>query len=299
MKDRKHKPLFMWAGGKNKMIKKYLDFLPNDFNVYVEPFFGGGALFLWAYEKNPEATFILNDVNVDIMNIYKSVKNNVEDFTTEVDLLSEEYLKLEKSPATKENGIKEFHGRAKYFYDLRHEHAYHYSEWSSIKQAAVLYFLMKTGFNGIWQINKNTNNRFGTPAGLLNQKDKVYNKEDVYYWSKALKNAIIINEDFSCVEKYLGSETFLFLDPPYRNSFTQYNVDFDDEEQKRVINLLHLAKSKGTKAFLSNRDGDDLFFESLCQYDTIRKFDVTYTAGRRKKTENGFEAKKAREVLIF
>ena len=43
------KPLFMWAGGKKKLLKKYEPHLPQDFDTYVEPFLGGGAMFIWAY----------------------------------------------------------------------------------------------------------------------------------------------------------------------------------------------------------------------------------------------------------
>ena len=40
------KPLFMWAGGKTKMLKKYEQHLPSDFTSYHEPFCGGGAMFI-------------------------------------------------------------------------------------------------------------------------------------------------------------------------------------------------------------------------------------------------------------
>ena len=56
----KMKPLFMWAGGKTKMIKKYDEYLPETFSKYVEPFVGAGAMFVWAYKKNPNANFVLN-----------------------------------------------------------------------------------------------------------------------------------------------------------------------------------------------------------------------------------------------
>ena len=76
----KMKPLFMWAGGKNKMLKKYADHLPKQFDSYIEPFLGGGAMFVWAFKKNPEATFFLNDANEDIMRIYQSIRNDVGKF---------------------------------------------------------------------------------------------------------------------------------------------------------------------------------------------------------------------------
>jgi len=59
------KPLFMWAGGKTRLLKKYQESngLPANFDSYVEPFLGGGAMFVWAHNKNPSAQFYLNDSN--------------------------------------------------------------------------------------------------------------------------------------------------------------------------------------------------------------------------------------------
>lgn len=297
------KPLFMWAGGKNKMLKKYQPYLPEKFDKYVEPFFGGGAMFIWAYNKCPDAEFHINDINPHIMDIYRSVKNDVNSFMDKLDQLSDAYLPLEKLPPLKYKkdgkNIKEYRGRAKFYFDLRTEYAFDYQKWNKTEESAVLYFLMKTGFNGIWQINKNTGGRFGTPAGLLNQKDKVYDKQVVLGWNKMLQNTHIYNTDFENLKSRCDNGTFLFMDPPYRDSFTQYNTDFNDDEQRRVIKVLDHAKKNGAYVMLSNRDAGDNFFENECPNHSIVKFDVTYTAGRRKKTEDSFEAKKATEVLIF
>ena len=75
------KPLFMWAGGKTRMIKKYAEYLPDTFTHYVEPFVGAGAMFIWAYQQNPEATFVLNDSNESIMRIYAVVRDDVEELS--------------------------------------------------------------------------------------------------------------------------------------------------------------------------------------------------------------------------
>ena len=60
-----------------------------------------------------------------------------------------------------------------------------------------------------------------------------------------------------------------------------------------------MAKALGSYVLLSNRDMGDDFFEKRCGNNELVKFDVTYTAGRRKRTEQGFEAKKAREILMI
>ena len=283
------KPLFMWAGGKKKMIKKYQQYLPDKFDRYCEPFLGGGAMFVWAYEKNPNANFILNDSNKEIMQIYRSIRNDVVAFIARTEYLSEQYLPLNKKE------------RYAWYYDLRHQHAYEYLKWTPTEEAATLYFLMKTGFNGIWQLNKNTNGRFGTPCGLLNHKEAVYDKQNVLEWHKALQSCELMSGDFKETIKKIRrqSNCFVFLDPPYRGSFTQYGVDFDDRLQEEVIAYLEVARALGAYTLLSNRDTGDDFFEKRCGENQLVKFDVTYTAGRRKKTEQGFEAKKAREILMI
>jgi DNA adenine methylase len=282
------KPLFMWAGGKTRMIKKYGDILPESFDSYVEPFLGAGAMFVWAYNKNPDATFVLNDYNESIMGIYEAIKNDVAPFTQRMDELSAKYLPLEKSD------------RKAFYYALREEHAFEFDEWTSTEEAASLYFLMKTGFNGIWQINKNTNGRFGTPSGLLNQKDKVYDKDNVMEWHAALQRCTLMTGDFAQTLDKVESGAYVFLDPPYRGCFTQYGVDFDDKMQNRVIDYLNESASKGALALMSNRDVGDGFFEDRQGDNKLVYFDVTYTAGRRKKNEDGIhEAKKAREILMI
>jgi DNA adenine methylase len=304
------KPLFIWAGGKNKMLKKYADHLPEKFNKYIEPFFGGGAMFVWAQKKNPEAEFVINDVNAGIISIYREIKDNLEEFQGCLNHLEQQYLPLERGITDKklEKELKKDWAKLydlnpcrRYFYfKTRDEHAFNFEDWSSAQESATLYFLMKTGFNGIWQINNNTNRRFGTPFGLGTQKDKVYDRDVLLWWNKVLQNTTILSEDFeSVVEKHASKNSYVFMDPPYRNSFTKYSTVFEDSDQERVISSLKHCEKVGAYGLLSNRDAGDGFFEQRWDNDKIEYFDVTYTAGRRKKTEDGFEAKRAREVLLL
>jgi DNA adenine methylase len=249
---------------------------------------GAGAMFVWAYKKNPAATFVLNDSNESIMRIYIAVRDDVESFVERLDYLSDLYLPLKK-PERKE-----------LYYALRHEHAYDHEKWTETDEAATLYFLMKTGFNGIWQINKNTNGRFGTPSGLLNQKDKVYDHDNVMEWHVALQNCKLLTGDFGDVLAHVRRGSYVFLDPPYRGSFTQYGVDFDDEIQQRVVDFLNDSRELGAYILMSNRDVGDGFFERRKDSNHLVKFDITYTAGRRKKHDDGtFTAKKATEILMI
>jgi len=280
------KPLFIWAGGKNKMLKHYLPIMPKQVDTYVEPFFGGGAMFCHIVQNYQPKKLVINDVNADIVRIYNSIKNNLPEFLFKLDSYCNVYL-----PMNKED-------RKKYYFEVRHEHAYDYDKWSEAEEAATLYFLMKTGFNGIFQINNNTNRRYGTPAGLLNQKDKVYELDVVKWWNQALQNSEVMSGDWKECLKQVPDEdnTFVFLDPPYRDSFTSYGQTFGDDEQEKLIK--YVRSRKLSTAFLCNRDAEDGWFEERLGKLIMEKFPVTYTAGRRKQTEDGFEAKQATEVLI-
>jgi DNA adenine methylase len=278
------KPLFIWAGGKNKMLKHYKSFMPKKISTYCEPFFGGGAMYIHVVEKYAPKELIINDVNSDIVRIYKTIKSDCDNFISIMDELSLEYLPLDKA------------ARKKYYYSLRHKHAYDYVFWDSTKEAAILYFLMKTGFNGIYQVNINTNNRYGTPSGLLNQKDKVYDKEVVEWWNKSLQHTQILSGDWKDCVSYIEDkeDNFTFLDPPYRGSFTSYGQEFSDSDQNKLVDFV--TSQKESTVFLCNRDIQDGFYDN--RNLIMDKFPVTYTAGRRKKTDEGFEAKPATEVLI-
>ena len=81
------KPLFIWAGGKNKMLKHYKPFMPEKVKTYIEPFFGGGAMFIHVVKHYEPKNLIINDVNSDIVRIYKTIRDNHEDFIKFMDEL--------------------------------------------------------------------------------------------------------------------------------------------------------------------------------------------------------------------
>ena len=274
------KPLFMWAGGKTKVIKHYLPYMPTEVDTYYEPFFGGGAMFIHMMnEYNPRHVFI-NDINNDIMQIYRSVRDRFASFCAFLNVYEEAYIPLNKSD------------RKKYYYDLRYKHAYDYEAWDEHKTAATLYFLMKTGFNGIFQINKNTNNRYGTPSGLLNQKTQVYDRNVLQWWHDALQGVTISSKDWK--ESVDEEDAFYFFDPPYRTSFADYGNSFDDQSLQELITF----SERQSLAFICNRADDD-YFDKLTTSLRLHYFNVTYTAGRRKQVDDTFKAKKAREVLLY
>jgi DNA adenine methylase len=271
----------MWAGGKTKVLKHYAPFMPTSFNTYYEPFFGGGAMFIHVMNEYKPKNVFINDINQDIVSIYRCIKENYDEFIQRLNDLESQYIPLEKDE------------RKKLYYEVRNHHAWDYESWSKPYESATLYFLMKTGFNGVYQLNHNTNGRYGTPSGLLNQKTEVYDRSVVKWWNDALQNATITSEDWENSVKDDPS-AFFFFDPPYRDSFADYGNSFNDDSLHKLIDFC----DRQTKVFLANR-ADDEWFSGKSKSLSTHYFNITYTAGRRKKTEDGYTAKKAREILLY
>lgn len=281
------KPLYKWAGGKSKMIKHYQEQLSNlgEIKTLVEPFFGAGAFTIYANNTFPRIEhFVINDFKTELIDIYRCLKTDYQEFREVLDSLDKPYISLSKK------------NRKLYYYGIR--------EWyyggmdNKVEESAALYFLLRTCFNGIWQGQKGSP-RFYTPCGLLNEKESVYDSDNLKQWADFLQSCTLHSEDWEPVSRrYSGQDTLYFMDPPYRDSFTTYSSEFGDDQQLRILNFCN--ESEDT-IMLTNRDSGDRFFEDNVNHNllSIKQVPVTYTAGRRKKTEEGYEAKKATEVLIY
>jgi len=264
------KPLFRWAGAKTKMRSKYGDdFWPTDsFNRFVEPFFGTGAVSFWIYERFPETEFFVNDKNDAIIDIYKTIKSDADVFIERVEAWQDQYLSKSKPD------------RKEFYYAERQRHAY--DEIETQERSALLFCLLKTSFNGFWQTNQNTNNKFGTPCGLLNEKDKIFDRELIKRFERFSQNAQFFSTDFADMKKHVDDQSFLFLDPPYRDSHTKYTEDgFSDDDQTRMCVMMNGCHDIGASVSMANKYHFDNFFESNLSeaFETIT-FDVKYTAGR-------------------
>jgi DNA adenine methylase len=278
-------PLYMWAGGKTRLIKHYEKVWPADDHLeYVEPFFGGGAVFGWRLaQRGPVATHI-GDVNTELMGVLALIKDDPETFVNGVTRLARQFISLDTKEA-----------RKNWYYTQREIY------WQR-PTTVRLYVLMRTGFNGIWQTCVASGGLFGTPAGLLGQTsvEQIINPSQVRQWSLALQSATLHGGSYEHMQQP-SNRALIYLDPPYRGSFTTYGTSFTDEDQKRLAGWFRDRAGEGHRVVLANRCvGDDVFFEDLIgDVADFHYFDVTYTAGRRKQVGNSFEAKAAREFIAI
>lgn len=257
------KPFLKWAGGKTQLLPAIKAALPKYLHskpfTYVEPFVGSGAVFFSFLKNFPNiGNAIINDVNKDLADTYLSIKHHPDILVEELRKLETAYQNLHTEEQRKELYL---HNRA--LFNARTN--------SAITQSALMIFLNRTCFNGLYRVN--ANNAFNVPFGKYTNP-KICDEENIYNVSAALQNVTILNGDYAVALAGVDADTFVYFDPPYKPlsqtaSFNAYAKDvFDDGEQQRLKRLCDLLNEKGISWLLSNSDPkntdpENHFFENL------------------------------------
>ena len=276
----KCKPFLKWAGGKGQLINDIETHLPDEVRTgqitkYVEPFVGGGAVFFYIAQKYTKIQhFYLLDINDDLVNCYKAVKEDVEELIAYLTELQENYLQLDEGD------------RKEFYLDMRVQFNDEKQKGFDTRTAGKLIFLNRTCFNGLYRVNKR--GLFNVPFGRY-KNPRICNEENLRSVSEILQRADIVCGDFTGSETYIDKNTFVYFDPPYRPlsptaSFTSYSKDsFSEEDQVRLAEFCKQVDKKRAKFLLSNsdpknEDPTDHFFED--QYEN-EGFDIERVKAKR------------------
>lgn len=232
-------PVIKWAGGKRQLLEALRQDMPNDIGTYVEPFFGSGAMF---FDIVPQKS-IINDYNPELVNMYIQIRDNLPELLDRLDSYQREYLDREETR------------KETYYYDKREQFNNNIlSERLSVEDAALMIFLNKTCYNGLYRVN--TSGLFNTPFGK-HKKIKLYDKDNIILCSKALQKAKICQGDFENACKNLRKNDFVYFDSPYFKTFDTYQAGgFPKEEHERLAKLFDRLSQRGIYCMLSNSDTD-------------------------------------------
>jgi DNA adenine methylase len=226
-------------GNKTKHLKHIIPLIPEFTGTYYEPFVGTGAVYLHLL---PEKA-ILNDLNTDIINIWKLVKLNPEYIIQEIDkfkksflhLNNEDKLKMCKKIVLTINSLKG-------------------------KEKTVNYFLMiYCSFNGTLFLNDKW--YLGGLNGHIYKNESCHiftknYKQKLLELQKILKNIKIENKDYKLILKKCKKGDFVFLDPPYIEE-KAYSFNYNKNEIFNPIELqeeLEKLDKKGVKFMMTQID---------------------------------------------
>lgn len=294
------KPFLKWAGGKRQLLAQFEKHYPkllkeNKINRYIEPFVGGGAVFFELIKHYEFEEIILNDVNKELINTYKAVKNALSEVVNRLKEMELVYLPLEI-----EERKKIYYVRRDNFNDEKK--ALDFSEFKKehIEHAAKFIFLNRTCFNGLYR--QNQSGEFNVPIGSY-KNPTICNEENLIAVNEALENVTLTSTDFENTEEYIEDQTFIYIDPPYRplpgtKSFTKYaRADFNEESQKRLANWAEKISEKSyfmlSNSNPKNTAPEDDFFEEL-----YSQFNISEVSAKRSINSNASKRGEITELLI-
>ena len=215
------RPMLKYRGGKSREIPNIERHIPAFKGRYIEPFFGGGALF---FHLEPEHA-IINDINGKLMDFYLDVRNNYEQTRRDLDALEVVYSKNRREfdrlkAATPQSRVED--RNEDLYYSIRD--MFNGKARKEYTDGAIYYFINKTAYSGM--IRYNSNGEFNVPFGRYKNLNTEFVTER---HSELLRHTKICNADYQAVFDMAASEDFIFLDPPYDCVFSDYgNEEYRD-----------------------------------------------------------------------
>lgn len=206
-------PLIKWSGGKSDEISKFYKYIPK-FDLYIEPFIGGGSLY---FHLSPKKA-IINDIHSELIDFYQTIKdkksNLIYDFMKDKQFTETEYYNIRDNM-----DIVDYIDNAKRFYYLR-----------------------KTCYRGMLRYNKN--GKFNIPYGRYKSCnfEILQNKN----YEKLFENTHIYNVSFEKIfQTYDNPNNFVFIDQPYDSDFTDYGYcKFNKDEQIKLADCFKSTQNK-------------------------------------------------------
>jgi len=227
------RPFLKWAGGKTQLIDALRQRAPASFGGYFEPFVGSGALYFRLRRQGLLTSAHLSDSNAELIDTYLSVRDRVEEIIT----------LLAVYPHSPD-----------FYYSLR---SLNPSTLEPPARAARLIYLNKTGYNGLYRVNRR--GQFNVPFGRY-AAPRYCDPENLRAVSASLKGIDIRCAPFESVLDVASPGDLIYFDPPYApisttSYFTAYQAHgFSSADQSRLRDVCAELARRGVYVMVSNSD---------------------------------------------
>lgn len=237
-------PIIKWAGGKRLVMKDIKNLFPLKIHGdYYEPFCGGFSVACELYNTgrfSDKTVVYLNDNIPELITLYEIIKTNpsglIEELNNEKYAVNKANFETNKERYNTRNGTD-----------------------CPVELAALFLFLNKSGFNGIYRVNKE--GKYNIPyckkEGIV-----LYEAENIYNIHNFLQNCVITCKDYSEVILNTQPEDVVYFDPPYLGTFNGYSKNkFDVDDHVSLVNLCYSLKSK---VYVSNSEAAKYLYNENC-----------------------------------
>lgn len=273
------RPIVWWTCGKRQMLNAIRESMPADgYNNYYEPFFGGGAVWCDLYRCDGGKSYFVNDINQKLMYMYHVVYRKPDALVDLLRMMVDEYNSFESM-----DDRKAYYNKIKVEYNSRTlddlEDSIIYGVNYDVKCAAMLIFLTLTSFSALYRTNRK--GEFNVAFG--NRTRVVGDYDGIFIMSNALEPVFLYSIDFDmfltqCTSPSCGD--FVFFDPPYYGTFTQYNGHtFSDDDNTRLYDTFVTMTDRGVKCMLTNISCD--FINWLYRDYNIKEVPVSCSVRRK------------------
>jgi DNA adenine methylase len=222
------RPILKWAGGKQALAARLVERFPSDFDRYFEPFVGGASVFL---ALGP-ARAVLSDRNRWLIETYEAVRDDAPR-VAEV---------LARLPNTREDYLR-----------IR---AIDPRRLGPVRRAAHFVYLNKTGFRGLFRVNRQ--GRFNVPYGAYARR--YFDPDNLLRFAERLRRSELRCGDFESGLAGVSARDFVYLDPPYHklggySDFDRYTDNpFREPDHERLADACRALDRRGVRFLLSQSD---------------------------------------------
>lgn len=282
MNDRILRSPFFYVGDKYKLINEIRQYFPLKIDTFVEPFVGGGSVFM-----NVKAnTYYLNDIDPYVIKLHKHLckcANNPDKLFALIDKLvcqyglsrsyKEDIIPLELKRTFKKTYFARFNKTA--YAKMRDDF-----NQASHKDMTLLYLLLIYGFNRMLRFNKK--GEFNLPVGNVDFNANVIATLNEYFEQVTLKQPSWYNQDYKAFIEglELSDRDLIYLDPPYLITFSEYNKLWNEKNEKELLALLDKLNDKGIRFVISNvthyKGRENTIFTNWCSKYEIHSIASNY-----------------------